>query len=113
MHSDSQATQLNIYRGDVERGVVDIPAAMRFSVMTNSHSGFLLEFDPVGNIFESVQVSGLGNEVQLGADGGTIVQRGPSSPIQAHELSFRFVLRPDVQPGNYPWPLSLSVRALP
>ena len=54
----------------------------------------------------------LGNTVQLGADGGAIVQRGPQAPDQTHELGFRFNLHPDTTPGSYPWPLMLSVRGL-
>jgi hypothetical protein len=85
---------------------------LRFSVITNSRSGYLMQFHPVGNVFESVQVGGLGNIIQLGADGGAIVQRGPQTPNLEHELSFRFTLHPDTTSGTYPWPLLLSVRAL-
>jgi hypothetical protein len=112
MRSSYQATQLNITEADVARGYVNIPAASLFSISTNSRSGFLLEFHPVGNIFESVEVSGLGNPLQLGADGGTIVQRGLPAPNLTHELSFQFTLSQDIKPGSYPWPLQLSVRAL-
>lgn len=112
VRTDYQATQLSISTTDVARGYVEIAAASRFSVFTNSRSGYLLEFFPVGNLFESVQVKGLGNDVQLGADGGAIVQRGQLPPNRIHELSFRFSLSPGTQPGNYPWPLLLSVRPL-
>jgi hypothetical protein len=112
IQSSYQATQLKISEADVARGYVEIPGASRFSVATNSRTGYLMEFQPVGNIFQSVQVAGLGNAVQLGADGGAIVQRGPSSPALTHELSFRFTLAPNTSPGLYPWPLQLSVRAL-
>jgi hypothetical protein len=111
VRTDYQAAQLRITEADVARGYVEIAAASRFSVATNSRSGYLMEFYPVGNLFESVQVSGLGNAVQLGADGGVIVQRGPL-PHAFHELSFRFILRPDARPGIYAWPLLLSVRPL-
>jgi hypothetical protein len=33
-------------------------------------------FHPVNNLFDSVQVSGMGNAAQLNPDGGTIVLRG-------------------------------------
>ena len=107
-----QAKQITINAADVARGYVEVPAAARFAVVTNSRSGYLMEFHPVGNLFESVRVGGLGNPVQIGPDGGTIVQRGPLPPNFAHELSFRFTLHPDAQPATYPWPLQLSVRAL-
>lgn len=111
LQSDYQPTRLNIDAADVARGYVDIAAASRFLVSTNSRSGYLVEFRSVGNLFESVQVHGLGNPILLGADGGVIVQRGRPSGL-SHELSYRFALHPDTQVGNYPWPLSLSVRPL-
>jgi hypothetical protein len=80
-----------------------IPAASRFSVASNSRSGYRIEFHPLGDFFESVSVAGLGNTVRLGADGGTIVQRGPQPPNLTHELSFRFMLRPGTLPGHYSW----------
>ncbi len=112
LHSDYQATQLAISGTDLARGYIDIPAASRFSVASNSRSGYLMEFYPVGNLFASVQVSGLGSAVELGADGGAVVQRGLQPPKLTHELSFRFFLRPDTRAGLYPWPLLLSVRPL-
>ncbi len=112
LRSDHQAALLAITGDDVARGYVDVAAASRFLVSTNSRVGYLLEFHAVGGIFESVQIEGFGNAVRLGADGGAIVQRGALSPDSPHELSYRFMLRPDVQPGSYRWPLQLSVRAL-
>jgi hypothetical protein len=112
MHTYFQESQLNISKKDIERGYVDAPAALRFSVVSNSQSGYLMEFYPVGNLFDSVRISGLGNAVQMGTDGGAVVQRGPLRANPAVELSFHFVLHPDVLPGNYPWPLQLSVRSL-
>jgi hypothetical protein len=112
LRTSYQAKQIEISAADVARGQVEVPAASRFSVTTNRGSAYLMQFHPVGNIFESVHVDGLGNTVQLGADGGAIVQRGPQTQNQTHELSFRFNLHPDTTPGTYPWPLLLSVRAL-
>ncbi len=112
MQTAYQATQLTISEADVARGYVEIPAAERFSVTTNSRIGYLVEFYPVGKLFESVLIDGLGAPVQLGADGGAIVQRGVVSPNMTHELSFRFTLSPDTLPGSYLWPLQSSVRAL-
>ena len=112
MQTMFQETQLKITKDDIARGFVEAASASRFTVSSNSLSGYLLEFYPVGEIFESVQIGGLGNPVHIGVDGGAIVQRGQLLANFSHELSFRFTLRPDVIPGNYPWPLQLSVRAL-
>jgi hypothetical protein len=50
MHTYFQESQLNISKKDIERGYVDAPAALRFSVVSNSQSGYLMEFNPVGNL---------------------------------------------------------------
>jgi hypothetical protein len=107
-----QVRQVTISAADIARGYIEIPAAAGFAVTSNSRSGYLVELRPVGNLFESVRVSGMGRPVQLGADGGTIVQRGPLPPNLSHELDFHFTLRADVSPGTYPWPVHLAARAL-
>jgi hypothetical protein len=112
MQPSYQAPQLKITEADVLRGHVEIPAASRFSVTTNSRSGYRVEFQPQGDFFESVSIAGLGKAVRLGADGGSIVMRGPLAPDLTHELSFNFSLRPGTLPGVYPWPLQMSVHAL-
>ena len=112
LQTSHQATQLSISAADIARGYVEAPAASRFSVTSNSRSGYRIEFNPVGDFFESVHVAGMGNVVRLGPDGGTIVQRGPLPQNLTHELDFRFNLRPGTLPGSYPWPLQISVRAL-
>jgi hypothetical protein len=112
IRNEYQVTQIKVTESDVSRGYVDIQDASRFSVSTNSRVGYLLEFHPVSHLFESVEVSGLGSPVQLGADGGAIVQRGPASPSLKHVLGFRFFLSHDTVAGNYPWPLLLSIHTL-
>jgi hypothetical protein len=107
-----QANQIEISAADIALGQVDVSAASRFSVTTNKGAGYLMQFHPVGEVFESVYVEGLGNTVHLGADGGAIVQRVHQTSNQMHELSFRFILNENTKPGIYPWPLSLSVRPL-
>jgi hypothetical protein len=112
VQTEHQATQLKITEADVARGHIDVPSASRFLVTSNSPAGYLVVFHPLGNIFESVQIAGLGNAVQLGADGGAVALRGPLSHNLSHDLSYRFVLRADTPAGNYQWPLQFSVRPL-
>jgi hypothetical protein len=112
MEFSYQSTQLNITNDDVAQGYIDVPSALRFSVNTNSRSGYLLDFYPIGHTFSSVRIKGLGDSIQLGADGGTIVQRGMFPKKTAYELGFRFMLDPAIHAGSYPWPLKISVRSL-
>jgi hypothetical protein len=112
LDSRHQATELKITEADLVRGYVDVPAASRFVVSTNSRTGYRMDFHPIGELFESVHIHGLADPASLGADGGTIVQRGVPQANTTHELSYRFTLRAGVQPGSYQWPLLLSVRVL-
>lgn len=107
-----QATQLTISAADIARGHVELPAATRFSVRTNSPVGYRIEFHSRGDLFDAVAISGLGRPAHLGADGGSIAQRGLVATELNHELSFRFTLRPGLLPGTYPWPLAMAVRTL-
>jgi len=113
VQSDYQAAQITISARDIARGHIEVPAAARFSVVTNSRAGYVAEFHSVGEIFQSVQIAGFAHPAHLGADGGTVVvQRGPAATSKPYDLSFRFVLNAGVEPGNHPWPLVMSVRAL-
>jgi hypothetical protein len=112
LQSDYQAGQLSISLADVARGYVDAPNGSRFSVHTNASSGYLMVFYPVGDLFESVHVSGLRTAVHFGREGGIAVQRGLPMTGVVHDLNFRFFLNAHTLPGIYPWPLHLSARAL-
>jgi len=57
-------------------------------------------------------VEGLDSDLALGPDGGTIVQRWQRPQAVDLSLKFRFALAPGLVPGNYPWPLRLTVRPL-
>ena len=107
-----QESILRLSAADIARGYVEIPNASRFAILTNSRLGYQIELQALGRLFESVQVGGLGQPVQLGAEGGVIVVRGRPTANPAHTLSFRFKLHPDANAGDHPWPVHLSVRAL-
>lgn len=112
VQTEYQSTQLTITADDIQRGYVEVRDATRISVHTNSRNGYALSFYAVGELFQAVEIAGLRHHVGLGPDGGTAVERDPAGPNNSHDLSYRFVLRSDLQPGNYPWPLMLSVRPL-
>jgi hypothetical protein len=111
LQMDHQQAELSVTSADIARGYIDVPAGSRFSVATNSRTGYFVDFHPRVGVFSAVQIEGLGNSVQIGADGGTVAQGAEISPNTPHELSYRFYLRPALDPGNYEWPLLLAVRA--
>ena len=89
-----------------------MPAASQIEVRNNSREGYALTFNTMANLFSAIQISGLGDRIELGTDGGTVAQRGTARQAVAAQLSYHFVLSNDVQPGNYDWPIMLSVRPL-
>ena len=111
MQVDHQVAALTITARDIERGYVEVPAASNFSVITNTQDGFVIDFRPRSDVFHSVLVTGLQNPVEIGAQGGTAMHNVPHGRTTFHQLSYRFMLRPDLQAGSYPWPLEISVRS--
>ena len=107
-----QAPQLTIDADDIERGYMDVLAGSRIEVKCNSRDGYTLTFDPILNLFNAVQITGLGGVVELGTEGGTVVQRGSGAQAASLQLGYRFILAKNVLPGSYTWPLALSARPL-
>jgi len=104
---------IDVSSSDVERGYVDVANPTQLDVQTNSAAGYVLNVLPRTNLFSRVQVRGLDSRVELGADGGAVVQRwNRNEHRKSLSLTYRFVLRQGVQPGNYPWPVQLNVTPL-
>lgn len=103
---------LHISAIDLQRGYLDAPEPTKLSISSNSQSGYALDFLSVAPIFSSLSVQGLGADVDLGAEGGSVVQRWQRSQPIHLALKFRFVLAPQLIAGDYPWPLRLSARPL-
>jgi hypothetical protein len=111
MQVDHQVAALTITARDIELGYVEVPAASNFSVITNTQEGYLIDFRPRSDVFRSALVTGLQNPIEIGAQGGTAMNNVPHGRTTFYQLGYRFMLRPDLQPGNYPWPLEISVRS--
>lgn len=104
----SQTSEINVTEEDIQRGYVEVPSASRLEVKTNSKQGYMLSFE--GNFlpFKEVHILGLANPVSLNS-GQTLVHQ-PSVPGKVYmDLSYRFILTQNTQPGFYSWPLSISV----
>ena len=108
---EQQPAALTITAADVARGYVEVPSASRLRVTSNDPAGFVIDFFPRLPIFTAVHVSTRDGSARLGPDGGGIAEhrrRGRNMPL---ELSYRFDLVGNVQPGTYAWPLAISVRS--
>jgi hypothetical protein len=109
-----QTPTVVITGADIARGYVDVPAASRVEVRSNSPNGYLLVFegmDGPDRTFREVTVRGLAREVQIGPGGG-LVPQPHARGTEAMELGYRFILRKDARPGTYAWPLAVSTRPL-
>ena len=106
---ESQPASLTISPADLASGYVDVPAAARVHVRTNSANGYLLVFEATAPLFTSVAVAGAGDPVSLPSGNGWVFQPFTATTVDS-TLSFRFYLSAGVQPGSYPWPLDISTR---
>jgi hypothetical protein len=107
-----QHSEITITDADIARGYVEIPAASQLRVTSNNPAGYVIDFFSRLAIFTSVRVSSAGGGADLGPDGGTIIERGRKGRDMPLDLSYRFNLAAQVQPGTYAWPLALNVRPL-
>lgn len=110
MNTLYQAHELIITNADIHRGYVDASAATKLSVKSNNLAGYLLAFEIMGvpdPLCEYVEVLVGGRQVQVPATGGWVPQpyvRGGAIV----DISYRFTLAKNVQPGTYEWPLMVS-----
>jgi hypothetical protein len=107
-----QAPELVVTNADIIRGYVEVKGASHIAVKNNNRAGYLLAFEGLSRPFKEVYVNGgMGAEVQISSGGGWIHQPYTQGPVPM-ELSYRFVLAENAQPGTYAWPLSLSASPL-
>lgn len=90
-----QAASLIVTAQDIERGYVDVPAGSRFEI--RNKGACLFEFRPVADIFKSVTVSGVDGAAELGAGGGTLLQRPGGGAVG---VSYRFALASGLRPAS-------------
>jgi hypothetical protein len=111
---EHQAKVIHVTSDDVARGFVQVAGGSRLIVATRSQGDYALHFARRGGLFRAVQVEGIGRTVELGAQGGTVVQRDVPAGKAVVAVNYRFQLAPGTMPGTYAWPLEVVARhALP
>jgi len=108
----SSPAYIEISASDIARGYVEVTRASHLTVVNSSPQGFALDVWPSAAIFQSVIVRGLGSQITLNRDGGSINVRGTHGAVQSLAIDLQFALAPDLTPGRYPWPLQYAVRPL-
>lgn len=104
-----QNSELIVTYADILRGYVDIPFATHVEIRNENLAGYLIVFNGMGGPFKEVIVKGLGREATISSNGGWIAQPYNGRDPVMIELSYRFILSENAQPGTYAWPLTISV----
>lgn len=105
-----QQPHMEITREDVTRGFLEVTAASRVEVRNSSMAGYMITFEVQEGPFRNVFVKGLGTELQISFGNGWMLMPHSRRPDNL-ELSYRFILLPDVKPGTYPWPIQIHAMA--
>ena len=108
LNIESQPPSLVLTAADLARGYVEVPAVSRIRVRSNDPNGYLLAFDVTAGPFTAIEVTGLGPAARISANGGWLVRPFAGTQPVTSELTYRFLLASNVQPGTYAWPVSLS-----
>jgi hypothetical protein len=108
LNVESQPPSLVLTEADLARGYVEVPAVSRIRVRSNDSNGYLLAFDVTAGPFTAIEVTGLGPAARISVNGGWLVRPFVGTQPVTSELTYRFLLASNVQPGTYPWPISLS-----
>jgi predicted membrane metal-binding protein len=106
----SQPQAIQVSQRDVARGYVDVPVPVQLAVESNSGNGYSIQFARHGEAFLGAQVQGLGQEFQV--DSQAAMHWQPAARRETLEFRFRLRLAPHLPPGEYPWPIQVSMNAL-
>jgi hypothetical protein len=106
-----QPAAIDVTARDIQRGYIDLPAAVAFQVRSNARNGYVLQFEPVGGPFSRAQVKWGNSTAVVGADGSWL-SRSPQSGTATGLLDVRLVLSADAAPGSYAWPIRFDANSL-
>jgi hypothetical protein len=106
-----QTPELVVTNADISRGYIEVSAGSRIEVRNNSQAGYLLAFEGLAAPFREVYVQGLENEVQISSGMGWVPQPYTKGTVTM-ELSYRFILSENAEPGTYAWPLAITAQPL-
>lgn len=108
----SQTDELVITDADAERGYVEVSLGSIIEVRTNSRAGYALIFGPVKAPFRAIELDGLQRNIEISENGGWVVEPYPGKGPHTLEISYKFILADNAEPGTYAWPVRMSVRPM-
>jgi hypothetical protein len=102
---------LRVTREDIKRGYVETGSAQDIQVTCNTNTEYALRLELTMPRFRRVTVTESRQSQSFGAEGLTLYRppAPPSTNQATHRFNYRFELPADLVPGDYPWPLSVSL----
>jgi len=106
-----QPASIEVTQSDIQRGYIDVPAAVAFQVRSNAREGYSLQFKPVDGPFAQANVTWESSTAAVGADGSSLTH-GYHQGTTPGRLDVRLVLAADATPGSYSWPVRFAANSL-
>lgn len=103
----SQPVAVTVSAGDVARGYVDVATPVKLEVEGNDPA-YAITFERSGATFQGAEVQGLGQRVQLDPQ-AMLDWRGSGYRRNTLEFRFRLRLAAGASPGEYAWPIQVSM----
>ncbi|HEX7888412.1 MAG TPA: hypothetical protein VF522_03550 [Ramlibacter sp.] len=103
----SQPVSVAVSADDVARGYVDVATPVKMDVEGNDPS-YAITFERGGAAFQGGEVQGLGQRVQLDSQ-AMMDWRGSGRRHGTLEFRFRLRLAAGAAPGEYAWPIQVSM----
>ena len=110
LHVLSQPHAVQVSPRDIARGYVDVPVPVQLAVESSSRNGYSIQFERHGDAFQAAQVQGMGQDLLV--DSQAAMHWTPAARRETLEFRFRLRLAPQLSPGEYAWPIQLSMNAL-
>jgi len=105
---------LTVTAMDVARGYVTVSEPLRLKLSGNTPQGVELDVRATAALFSAMRIEGGYLDATLPGDGGTIAWRWQQESVRSLnvDLRFTFMLRSELRPGAYSWPITVNGRAL-
>ena len=100
-----QTPELVITQADILQGYVEIKSASRIEIRSNVF--FFLRFNGLGEPFEEVFIQGFGKELLINKRESSFFLPDVRG-FATFELSYKFFLSGNAQPGTYAWPIKIT-----
>jgi hypothetical protein len=112
--STSLPETIEVQAKDMARGLIEMGVSARVDVFSNSVNGFMLNVIGQPEVVAHIRLNeaSLPRTIDLPAEGGAVTFRNQTKLHRRLNLAFQFSLRPDINPGIYPFPVSIQVEPI-